>query len=55
MPKFMREVAAEKRKVRWSSSKKSTYVFFATLITITIFIVIIALFSWGVGAIIGLA
>ena len=53
--KFFKSVSAERRKVRWSSADKSTRVFFATLITITIFVIVIGLFSWGVAAILGLA
>ncbi len=48
-------VAEEKRKIRWSDSKKSTKVFFATLITIILFILFVALFSWGIAALISLA
>lgn len=55
MPKFLKEVAVEKRRVRWSSQKKSTYVFFATIVTIVLFVVVIALFSWAVAAILELA
>lgn len=55
MSKFLKEVALEKRRVRWSSSKKSTYVFFATILTIIVFVVIIALFSWAVASLMGLA
>ncbi len=44
--KFLNELGEEKRKVRWSNSKKSTKVFVATLITIGIFILVISLFSW---------
>lgn len=53
--KFLKEVAEEKRKIRWSNSNKSTRVFLSTLITILVFVVVIALFSWGVAAIISLA
>lgn len=55
MSKFFKEVAVEKRRVRWSTPKKSTYVFFATVTTILVFVVVIALFSWGVAALISLA
>lgn len=52
MGKFLKEVAVEKRRVRWSTPKRSTYVFFATVATIVVFILVIALFSWAVAAII---
>ncbi len=55
MSKFFKEVAVEKRRVRWSTPKKSTYVFFATLITIIVFVLVISLFSWGVASIMALA
>lgn len=53
--KFFKEVFEEKRKIRWSDSKKSTKVFISTLITIGIFILFVALFSWGIAALIKLA
>ncbi len=48
-------VNEERRKIRWSSSKKSTAVFIATIITILLFILFVALFSWGIAAVMGLA
>lgn len=51
--KFLKGVGEEKRKVRWSTSKKASSVFLSTMIVIVIFIVVISLFSWGIAAIIG--
>lgn len=55
MLNFLKNVSAEKRKIRWSSHSKTLRVFFSTLITLLIFIIIIGLFSWGMGAIIALS
>lgn len=52
---IIKGVNDERRRVRWSDSKKTTKVFVATLITIIIFIVFVALFSWGIAAIMSLA
>lgn len=52
MSKFLKDVGEEKRKIRWSNPTKSTKVFIATIITIVIFVVVIALFSWVVAALI---
>ncbi len=49
------KVSAEKRKVRWSDSRKSTKVFFATIITIILFILFVALFSWIIAGVMSLA
>ncbi len=48
-------VAEEKRKVRWSDSKKSTKVFIATVITILLFIFFVAMFSWVIASVMSLA
>lgn len=48
-------VNEERRKVRWSDSKKTSKVFVATIITIALFIIFVALFSWGIAAVMGLA
>ncbi len=50
-----KDLAKEKRKIRWSDSKKSTMIFFATLITMLLFILFVALFSWGIAAVMNLA
>ncbi len=50
-----KELAKEKRKIRWSDPKKSTMVFFATVITIVLFIFFVALFSWAIAAVMNLA
>ncbi len=52
---LMKGVAEEKRKIRWSTSKKSTMVFFATVITIILFILFVALFSWMIASVMNLA
>ncbi len=52
---LIKNLNEEKRKIRWSDSKKSTMVFFATVITIIIFILFVALFSWGIAAVLNLA
>ena len=46
MIKFLKEVIEEKRKVKWSTVQKSTAVFFATIVTILVFVSVISLFSW---------
>lgn len=48
-------LAEEKRKTRWSNPKKSTKVFFATIITILLFVLFVSLFSWGIAAVLNLA
>lgn len=53
--KFFKEVAEEKRKIRWSNTNKSTRVFISTIFTILIFVIVISLFSWGVASLIELA
>ncbi len=52
---LIKNLGQEKRKIRWSDSKKSTKVFFATVITIVLFILFVALFSWGIAAVMNLA
>lgn len=52
---LFRGVSEERRKVRWSSSKKSTAVFFATVVTIILFILFVALFSWIIASVMNLA
>ncbi len=45
----------EKRKIRWSNGKKTTLVFFATIITIILFVLFVALFSWVIASVMNLA
>ncbi len=52
---LIKNVSEEKRKVRWSNSKKSTMVFFATIITIILFILFVALFSWIIASVMSIA
>ncbi len=53
--KPLKGISEEQRKIRWSDSKKSTAVFIATVVTILIFILLVAGFSWVIASIINLA
>ncbi len=52
---LIKGVVDEKRKVRWSNTKKTTAVFFATIITIILFVLFVALFSWAIASVMNLA
>ena len=55
MAKWIKNVGEEKRKIRWSTPAKSTKIFFASVLTIFVFVIVIFLFSLGVTWIMGLA
>ena len=48
MLKFLKDVAVEKRKVRWASVGKATKIFFASIFTIVVLLLVIWLFSFGI-------
>ncbi len=55
MSKFTKKVAEEKRKVRWATVSDTTKIFFASLFTILVFVLVIWLFSFAVTQLEGLA
>lgn len=52
MAGFLKRTNKERRRVRWSTTSKTTLTFIYTVITIAIFTSVIVLFSWGVSALI---
>ena len=48
MLKLFKNVAIEKRKVRWSSVSKASKIFFASIFTIIVLVLVIWLFSLGI-------
>ena len=55
MLKLIKKVSQEKRKVRWATTSQTTKIFFASLFTIFVFVVVIWLFSFGITQLEGLA
>jgi len=55
MLKLIKRVSQEKRKVRWATTSQTTKIFFASLFTIFVFVIVIWLFSFGITQLEGLA
>jgi len=48
MLKLFKNVAVEKRKIRWSSVGRASKIFFASIFTIIVLVLVIWLFSLGI-------